>query len=122
LILALLLLIAGAGAVWAAIPLRATMLAWRADARTLEQMLAGSPPLDKSKATQLLQGFVADSQSLAARAKGSSSAALDIKTRFEAFAADAQLAIEAVRADDKPGRRYARLRADCQSCHDVYAN
>jgi cytochrome c556 len=98
------------------------MRTWKADAGTLEKMTVGAVALDRAEATRLLQGFIADSQALAARARGSSAEAADIKARFEAFATDAQLAIEAIRADDKVKSRYLQLRADCRSCHDVYAN
>ncbi len=120
--LAILILIAGAGALYADVPLKATMRAWKADAGTLEQMAVAPATLDKDEAARLLQGFGADSQSLAARVRGSSAEATDIKARFAAFAADAQRAAAAIRAGDDLKPRLSKLRADCRSCHDAYAN
>jgi cytochrome c556 len=59
---------------------------------------------------------------MAAQTEGPSAEASDIKSRFEEFAADAQLTIAAIRADDKVSVRYSQLRADCSSCHDAYAD
>ncbi len=89
---------------------------------TIGPMAAGAHPLDKAEATQLLQGFVADARAIASQTNGSSAEDMDLKSRFEGFAADAQLTIEAIRANDKVKVRYSQLRADCSACHDVYAN
>jgi len=121
-LLALPFLIAGAGALRATTPLQATMRTWNSDAMTIGQMVGGARALDKAEATQLLQGFIVDSQAMAAQAEGPSAEASDIKSRFEEFAADAQLTIAAIRADDKVSVRYSQLRADCSSCHDAYAD
>jgi cytochrome c556 len=120
--LAMLILIAGAGALYADVPLKSTMRAWKADAGTLEQMAVVPATLDRGQAARLLQGFVADSQSVAARVRGSNAEATDIKARFAAFAADAQRAVAAIRAGDDMKPRLSKLRADCRSCHDAYAN
>jgi cytochrome c556 len=121
-LLALPLLIAGAGALCAATPLQLTMRTWNSGAMTIGPMAAGAHPLDKAEATQVLQGFVADSRAIASQTNGSSAEDMDLKSRFEGFAADAQLTIEAIRANDKVKVRYSQLRADCSACHDVYAN
>jgi cytochrome c556 len=121
-LLALPFVIAGAGALRATTPLQATMRTWNSDAMTIGQMVGGARALDKAEATQLLQGFIVDSQTMAAQAEGPSAEASDIKSRFEEFAADAQLTIAAIRADDKVSVRYSQLRADCSSCHDAYAD
>jgi cytochrome c556 len=121
-LLALPLTIAGAGAVLATTPLQATMRIWNANATTITQMVVGSHVLDKAGATQLLQEFIADARAIAAQSKGSSAEDVDLKSRFEAFAADAQLTVEAIRASDKVKVRYMQLRADCSACHDVYAD
>jgi cytochrome c556 len=121
-LLALPLLIAGAGALYATTPLQATMRTWNAGAMTIDQMAAGPHALDKAEATRLLKTFVADARAIASRTKGSSANDMDLKSRFEGFAADAQLTIAAIRADDEAKVRYSQLRADCRSCHDVYAD
>jgi cytochrome c556 len=121
-LLALPLLIAGAGALCATTPLQATMRTWNGDATTIDQMVIGARALDKAEATRLLQGFVADSQAAASQAKGTSAEDIDLKSRFEGFAADAKLTIEAIRAGSDVKSRYAQLRADCRSCHDLYAD
>jgi|HubBroStandDraft_6_1064221.scaffolds.fasta_scaffold1494428_1 cytochrome c556 len=121
-LLALPLLIAGAGALCATTPLQATMRTWNANAMTIGQMVAGAHALDKVEATQLLKGFIVDAQAIASRTKEADPGATDLKSRFEGFAADAQLTIQAIRANDKVSDRYSQLRADCGACHDLYAD
>ena len=121
-LLALPLLIAGAGAPWATTPLQATMRTWNANATTITQMVAGPHALDKAEATQLLLEYIVDARAIASQTNESSPQAIDLKSRFEGFAADAQLTIDAIRVNDKVRARYSQLRADCSACHDLYAD
>ena len=110
------------GSAWANLSLKSTMRSWKAEAATMDRMLIGSATLDAAEAARILQGFAADSQTLAARMTGTSAQARDVKARFEKFSGDVQSAIEAVASRDRMKARYSQLRADCRSCHDVYAN
>ena len=88
----------------------------------LEGMAAGAAPLDSAEALRLLQEFATDSQATAGRSIVTGADAADIHARFEAFSADARRAGEAIPAGDPLQPHLLRLRADCRSCHDLYAN
>ena len=88
----------------------------------MDRMLIGSGSFDATEAARILRGLAADSQTLAARMTGTSAQARDVRARFEKFSRDVQSAIEAVASRDGMKTRYSQLRADCRSCHDVYAN
>ena len=97
------------------------MRTWNANVMTIGQMVAGAHALDKVEATQLLKEF-SSTRGRSPREPRGRPDAMDLKSRFEGFAADAQLTIQAIRANDKVSDRYARLRADCGACHDLYAD
>jgi cytochrome c556 len=116
------IVVATVGSAWANLSLKSTMRSWKADAASMDRMLTASSAFDEARAARILQGFAADSRSLLARVTGTNAQARDVKARFEQFSADAQSASEAVASREKTRARYAQLRADCRSCHDVYAN
>jgi cytochrome c556 len=72
--------------------------------------------------SRILQTFIADSQDLGARASGASAQAQDIKARFTSFESKAKAALDTVEAEDQVRKRFAQIRGECRSCHDVYAN
>ena len=111
-----------AGAAAAAPRLKAIMHDWKANAASAEQMLAGRGAYDSAEMSRILQNFVAGSQDLGARATGASAQAQDIKARFASFEAKAKAALDAVEAQDQMRKRFAQMRGECRSCHDVYAN
>jgi cytochrome c556 len=111
-----------AGAAAAAPRLKAIMHDWKADAASAEQMLAGRGAYDSAEMSRILQAFISDSQDLEARASGASAAALDIKARFASFESKAKAALDTVGAQDQVRKRFAQVRGECRSCHDVCAN
>lgn len=117
-----LIVAATAGSAWANSSLKSTMRSWKTDAATMDRMLIGSGAFDDAEAARILQSFAADAQSIAAGANGTSAQARDVKARFEKFSGDVQSAVEGVASREKMKARYSQLRADCRSCHDVYAN
>ena len=122
-ILAFVLIFAAtAGSAWASLSLKSTMRSWKADAATIDRMLIGSGAVDAAEASRILQGLSDDAQSIANRVTGTSAQARDVKVRFEKFAGDARSALAGAASRDKLKATYAQLRADCRSCHDVYAN
>jgi hypothetical protein len=102
--------------------LKSIMHDWKADAATAERILAGGGSFDETEMNRILQSFITDSQEIEARASGASAQANDIKGRFANFESDAKSAREAIGAKDQFRRRFAQLRGDCRSCHNVYAN
>jgi cytochrome c556 len=110
------------GAANAAPRLKAIMHDWKASAASAEQMLAGRGAYDSGEMSRILQAFIADSQDLGARASGAGAQAQDIRARFASFEANAKAALDAVSAEDQVRKRFAQMRGECRSCHDVYAN
>jgi cytochrome c556 len=117
-----LIVAATGGSAWANSSLKSTMRSWKAEAATMDRMLIGGTAFDSAEAERILHGFEADSQALIARMSGTSVQARDVRVRFEKFSSDVQSAIETVGSREKMKARYAQLRIDCRSCHDVYAN
>ena len=113
---------ATAGSAWASLSLKSTMRSWKSDAATMDRILTGSGTFDAAEAARILQGLAVDAQSLAARVNATSGQARDVKIRFEKFSSDAHLAIEGSASRDRMKAGFSQLRADCRSCHDVYAN
>ena len=95
---------------------------WKANAANAEQMLASRGAYDSAEMGRILQTFIADSQDLEARASGGGAQAQDIKARFASFETNAKAALDAVGAEDQVRKRFAQMRGECRSCHDVYAN
>ena len=116
------LLAGAASAAWASSPLKSTMRTWKANAATIDRMMNGASPFDQAEAGRIIQGFATDSRALAARVGGASAQAHDIKARFESFSLTAQAATGDASSRDKIKVQYSKLRADCRSCHDAYAN
>ena len=113
---------AAAGSAAAAPRLKAVMHDWKANAANAEQLLAGRGAYNQAEMSRILQTFISDSQDLGARASGGGAQAQDIKARFASFEANAKAALDAVGAEDQVRRRFAQMRGECRSCHDVYAN
>jgi cytochrome c556 len=122
LVFVLIALFCTVGVASAAARLKSIMHDWKADAATAERILAGGGSFDETEMTRILQSFITGSQEIEARASGASAQANDIKGRFANFESDAKSAREAIGAKDQFRRRFAQLRGDCRSCHNVYAN
>jgi len=111
-----------AGAADAAPRLKAIMHDWKAKTASAEQMLAGRTAYDSAEMSRILQAFVSDSQDLGARVSGGGAQAQDVKARFASFESKAKAALDSVEAEDQLRKRFAQMRGECRSCHDVYAN
>ena len=111
-----------AGAAGAAPRLKAIMHDWKASTASAEQMLTGRGAYDSREMSRILQAFVSDSRDLEARASGASAQAQDIKARFASFESKANAALDTVGSQDQLRKRFAQMRGECRSCHDVYAN
>ncbi len=118
----LLCVVATAGSAWASVSLRSTMRSWKADAATLDRLSTGSGPFDDAQAARVPQSLADDARSIAAGVTGAGAQARDVKVRFEKFAGDAHSAIDGSASREKLKASASQLRADCRSCHDVYAN
>ena len=85
-------------------------------------MLTGAAPYDEAELRRILGSLIADSQGVEAGMTGGSAQALDIKSRFSQFEADAAETLQSLGAKDRAKAHFIRMRSDCRSCHDVFAN
>ncbi len=110
------------GSLRAAPGLRGIMRAWRDDARTTRDMVAGRIAFDDAAVRAILQGYSADAARIAAAVSGHGAAARDFRRRFEAFQSDARAALGDVDRPSALRADFVRVLNDCQSCHDVFNN
>ncbi|MGD0639288.1 MAG: cytochrome c [Roseiarcus sp.] len=106
----------------AATRLKPLMRGWKADVARAEPMLTGAAPYDEAELRRILAVLVTDSQDIAAGITGKSAQALEIKSRFSQFEADAAATLQSVGAKDRVKNPFMRMRGDCRSCHDAFAN
>ena len=85
-------------------------------------MLTGAAPYDEAELRRILGVFVADARDVEAGMTGKSAQALDIKSRFSQFEADAAATLQSLGAKDRARSQFMRMRGDCRSCHDIFAN
>ena len=102
--------------------LKSAMRAWKPAALVVSQMASGAASFDEQKARSAIEMFVADSQALRDRLSATSAAARDLKLRFTIFNADSASALASIGSRDKFSLIWTKVRAECQSCHDQYAN
>jgi cytochrome c556 len=95
---------------------------WKAKAASAEPMLTGVAPYDEAALRRILAALVRDSQDIEAGITSKSAQALDIKSRFSQFEADAAATLQSLGAKDHGESLFLRMRGDCRSCHDAFAN
>ena len=95
---------------------------WKAKAASAEPMLTGAAPYDEAELRRILAALVRDSQDIEAGITSKSAQALDIKSRFSQFEADAAATLQSLGAKDHGESLFLRMRGDCRSCHDAFAN
>ena len=84
----------------AAVRVKGLMRDWKADMATAEQMVAGRGAIDAAEMTRILNGFASDAGDVASHLP-TSSAAADLKARFDKFAAIANAAVAELQTKDR---------------------
>jgi cytochrome c556 len=102
--------------------LKPLMRVWKAEVARAEPMLTGAAPYDEAELRRILGSLIADSQGVEAGMTGRSPQALDIKSRFSQFEADAAETLQSLGAKDRVKNHFMRMRGDCRSCHDAFGN
>lgn len=113
---------AASSAALAAPRLKPLMRNWKSEAARAEAMTSGAAPYDEAELRRILGVFVADSQAIEAGVAGRGAEALDLKSRFSRFEADASALLAAASARDGARSSFAHLRRECGACHDAFAN
>jgi cytochrome c556 len=98
------------------------MRVWKAEVARAEPMLTGAAPYDEAELRRILGSLIADAQGVEAGMTSGSAQALEIKSRFSQFEADAAATLQSLGAKDRAKNHFARMRGDCWSCHDVFAD
>ena len=102
--------------------LKPIMHDWKAKVASAEPMLTGAAPYDEAELRRILAALVSDSRDIEAGITGKSAQALDIKSRFSQFEADAAATLQSLGAKDRAKSQFLRMRGECRSCHDAFAN
>lgn len=102
--------------------LKPIMRDWKAQANQAQLMLSGAVPYDEARLRQILAGMVGDARDVEAGVSGASAQALDVKSRFSQFEADAAATLQTAAARDGARARFQRVIGDCRSCHDALRN
>lgn len=102
--------------------LRPIMRDWKAQASRAELMLTGAAPYDEAELRRILSAMVGDARDVEAGISGASAQALDVKSRFSQFEADAAATLQAAGGRDGARARFLRVAGDCRSCHDALRN
>ncbi len=109
-------------AVLAASEVSGIMRNWRTQTRTLDAVSSGRAAFDQATVRAALTAFSTDAGRIGAEIKGSSAGAKDIRRRFLAFRARADVALSNVQRPAVLKADVSQLKASCQSCHDQYKN
>jgi cytochrome c556 len=102
--------------------LKPIMRDWKAQAKQADLMLTGAVPYNEAELRRILTGMVGDSREVRVGISGAGAQALELKSRFSQFEADAAATLEAAATRDNARARYQRVAGDCRSCHDVFNN
>lgn len=120
LIIAIALIGTAASYSWANAPIKATMRDWKAGLGALDALTASGAAYDGGEISRIAKRLSDDADKLASHMSSSNPRAQDVKSRFEALAADAQ-SLAGVAHRDTARVKYNALQAECVSCHDAYA-
>ena len=97
--------------------LKATMKGWKADLQTADSLLGGGKTEDAAW-QRIFASLSADSRDFSSALGSSTAARRDLSARFARLSAEAD-SLAAGGTDAK--KRFAALRGECTSCHDIYA-
>ncbi len=102
--------------------LKPIMHDWKTKVASAEPMLTGAAPYDEVELRRILTVLVSNSRDIQAGIASKSAQALDIKSRFSQFEADAAATLQSLGAKDQAKTQFLRMRGDCRACHDAFAN
>jgi cytochrome c556 len=105
-----------------ALRLKPIMHDWKAKVASVEPMVMGGAPYDEAEVRRTLAALIGDTRDIEAGITGKSAQAAEIKSRFSQFEADASATLQALNAQDHAKTHFQRMRGDCRSCHDAFAN
>jgi len=95
---------------------------WRHNEHAVDAMLAGRTPYDQAALRAAMTLYVADAGGLASRMGGSDADAVDLRQRFNNFAATGQQALGDISQPASLQADFSQMKSQCESCHAVYNN
>lgn len=106
----------------AATSLRGTMHAWRAEARTVHDMLSGRRRFDEGAMRAALQSYVTDADAIKARVNARTASGRRFKARLATFEASAQAALRDLPRRPLLAADVSHMMSGCRSCHGEFKN
>jgi cytochrome c556 len=120
--IALTVLMATSGAYAAKDSLKTIMKSWKPQNALAKDLISGTTPYDPAAAKGILQLYLAGQTDLSGRISPNSPEGKDMLARFDQFGTDLRAALANLQNRDTFKAAYAKVAANCGSCHDKYAN
>lgn len=102
--------------------LKTIMKSWKPQNALAKDLISGATPYDPAAAKGILQLYLAGQTDLSGRISPNSPEGKDMLARFDQFGTDLRAALANLQNRDTFKAAYAKVAANCGSCHDKYAN
>lgn len=102
--------------------LKTIMKTWKPQNALAKELITGATPYDQSAAKGILELYLAGQTELSGRISPDSAEGKDLLARFDQFGSDVRGALSDLQTRDSFKAAYAKVAANCGSCHDKYAN
>ena len=121
-IITLTVLMAASSAYAAKDSLKTIMKSWKPQNTIAKDLISGATPYDAAAAKGILELYLAGQTDLSSRISPKTAEAKDMLARFDQFGTDVRAALTNLKTRDDFKTGYAKVAANCGSCHDKYAN
>ena len=102
--------------------LKTIMKTWKPQNALAKELINGATPYDQAAAKGILELYLAGQTELSGRISPDSAEGKDLRARFDQFGSDIRGAMGNLGTRDSFKAAYAKVTANCGSCHDKYAN
>ena len=102
--------------------LKTIMKTWKPQNALAKELITGATPYDQVTAKGILELYLAGQTELSGRISPNSAEGKDLRARFDQFGSDIRDAMGHLGTRDSFKASYAKVAANCGSCHDKYAN
>lgn len=121
-VVALMVLVTASAAFAAKDSLKTIMKTWKPQNALAKELINGATPYDQATAKGILELYLAGQTELSGRISPNSAEGKDLRARFDQFGSDIRSAMGNLGTRDSFKASYAKVAANCGSCHDKYAN
>lgn len=102
--------------------LKTIMKTWKPQNALAKELITGAKPYDQATAKGILELYLVGQTELSGRISPNSAEGKDLLARFDQFGSDIRSAMGNLGTRDSFKAAYAKVAANCGSCHDKYAN